>query len=104
MALVGASQLLAFADRMDELSQRAQSVLQRYDDHNRQAHSSGTFQGEGGDMNIRTSAEVQEAQMKIQTRFQNLNDLVRQNTHGYTRTDQQVAHSLAAIPGQLNLK
>jgi len=101
MATVGASELMAFAARMDELSTRAQSVLQRYEDSNQQLSATGGLNGQGGTMNLKTSAEVHEAQMKIQTNFQNLNDLVRQNTNKYTHTDEQNAHNLASIPGML---
>ncbi|WP_157626079.1 hypothetical protein [Mycobacterium sp. 155] len=101
MAEVGAAQLVAFAERMDELSRRAQNVLQRYLDHAQQVQGGGILNGAGGDMNIKTSAEVHEAQLRIQTRFQQLNDLIRQNTQGYTARDEDNAHALAAIPGQL---
>src|ERR1700753_3786787 len=101
MATVDAATLHTFAGRMDELSQRAQNVLQRYEEHSLQVHSSGTLNGAGGSTNLQTAAGVKEAQMRIQTRFQNLNDLVRHNATKFTNTDEQNAQSLAAIPGAL---
>lgn len=104
MATVGASELMAFAARMDELSTRAQSVLQRYEDANQQLSATGGLNGQGGTMNLKTSAEVHEAQMKIQTNFQNLNDLVRQNTNKYTHTDEQNGQTISSVAGALRYR
>jgi len=101
MAKVGAPQLVSFSHRMDELSHRAQNVLQRYLDHAETVQGSGTFTGAGGTANIQTSNEVHEAQTRIQTKFQQLNEVVRQAAQGYTSRDEDNAHSITAVAGGL---
>lgn len=101
MAVVGNSELLAFADAMDDISQQMQSVLSNYDHHSTDLHASGGLQGSAGTANLSTSAEILQAQSRIQHRFQALNDLVRQAAHGYTSTDQNSAHTISQVPGGL---
>lgn len=101
MALVDAAQLNAFAARMDELSQRASSVLQRYQDHNAQLQSSGGFTGAGGTMNIKVTGEVFEAQTNLQTKFQNVNDTVRHQAGSYTNADETNASTLGSVHSAL---
>jgi|SRR5271156_2430973 len=101
MAVVGHSELLSFADAMDDLSQSMQSVLRNYDQHSTDLHASGGLQGAAGQSNLSTSAEILQAQARIQHRFQALNDLVRQAAHGYTNTDQNSAQQIQAVAGHL---
>ncbi len=101
MAVVGHSELLSFADAMDDISTSIQAVLSNYDHHSTDLHHSGGFQGSGGTANLTTSAEILQAQQRIQHRFQALNDLVRQAAHGYTNTDQNNAQQIQAVAGHL---
>ncbi|WP_375489203.1 WXG100 family type VII secretion target [uncultured Mycobacterium sp.] len=104
MALVGHPQLVAFADQMDELSQRVQDVLQQYLNHSMELHSGGGLTGAAGTANIQTTQDVHDAQARIQARFQQLNDLVRQNAHGYANTDHNNQQTIAAVPGALRFQ
>jgi WXG100 family type VII secretion target len=101
MAVVGHSELLAFAEAMDDISQSIQSVMSNYDHHSNDLHASGGFQGAAGMSNLSTSGEILQAQARIQHRFQALNDLVRQAAHGYTSTDQNNAQQIQAVAGNL---
>jgi hypothetical protein len=42
--------------------------------------------------------------MRIQQRFQALNDLVRQAAHGYTSTDENSAQQIRAVAGHLHYR
>ena len=46
-------------------------------------------------------AEIKDAQMKIQTRFQSVNDLLRSGATTYTSTDEDNAHSVASVASSL---
>ena len=46
-----------------------------------------------------TGAEIKDAQMKIQTRFQSVNDLLRSGATTYTSTDEDNAHQFASVAG-----
>ncbi|MBV8860930.1 MAG: hypothetical protein JO082_11285 [Mycobacterium sp.] len=101
MAVVGHSELMSFADAMDEISLNIQTVLTHYDQHSTDLHASGGLTGAGGTANLTTSGEILQAQQRIQQRFQALNDLVRQAAHGYTNTDQNNAQQIQAVAGNL---
>jgi uncharacterized protein YukE len=98
---VNHSAVIALANQMDELSHRAQDVLARYEDAVQAAQSSQTLNGAAGNANITTGAEVKEAQMGIQTRFQMVNDLLRSGATTYTSTDEDNAHQVASVAGSL---
>lgn len=101
MAVVGHAELMSFADAMNDISQSIQAVMSNYDQHSTELHHSGGLQGAAGMSNLSTSAQILEAQMRIQQRFQALNDLVRQAAHGYTNTDEQSAQAIQAVAGHL---
>ena len=63
-------QSIDLANQMDELSHRAQDVLQRYEDASSTRSPAQILNGGAGLANSKTGAEVKEAQLKIQTRFQ----------------------------------
>lgn len=85
------------ANQMGELSHRAQDVLTRYLEAVNHAQSGQILNGSAGLANVRTGQEVQEAQMKIQTRFQSVNDLLRQGAGTYTATDEDNAQQVASV-------
>jgi WXG100 family type VII secretion target len=101
MAVVGNSELLSFADAMNDISQSMQAVLSNYDQHSTDLHASGGLQGAAGMGNLSTSGQILEAQNRIQQRFQALNDLVRQAAHGYTSTDENNAQQIMQTVGHL---
>jgi len=104
MAVVGNSELLSFADAMRDISQSMQAVLSNYDQHSTELHHSGGLQGAAGTGNLQTSAQIVEAQNRIQQRFNALNDLVTQAAHGYTSTDENSAHQIMQVASHLNFR
>lgn len=104
MAVVGHSELMSFADAMNDISQGIQSVLSNYDQHSTELHHSGGLQGAAGMSNLSTSAQILEAQARIQHRFQALNDLVRQAAHGYTSTDENSAQQIASVVSHMQFR
>ncbi|GAB4978954.1 hypothetical protein [Mycobacterium avium] len=93
--------VVALANQMDELSHRAQDVLSRYEAAVQHAQSAQILNGAAGSTNLVTGAEIKDAQMKIQTRFQAVNDLLRSGATTYTSTDEDNAHSFASVAGSL---
>lgn len=93
--------VVALANQMDELSHRAQDVLARYEDAVQHAQSAQIFNGVAGSTNVVTGADIKEAQMKIQMRFQNVNDLLRSGASTYTSTDEDNAHAVASVASGL---
>lgn len=89
------------ANQMDELSHRAQDVLSRYEEAVQHAQSGQILNGSAGQTNLVTGAEIREAQMKIQTRFQSVNDLLRQGAGTYTATDEDNAQQVASVGGHI---
>jgi WXG100 family type VII secretion target len=104
MAVVGHSELLSFAEAMNDISQSIQAVMSNYDQHSTELHHSGGLQGDAGTSNLSTSGEILEAQNRIQQRFQALNDMVRQAAHGYTSTDQNSAQQIRSVAGHLHYR
>ncbi len=89
------------ANKMDELSHRAQDVLSRYKDAIEHAQSAQYINGDAGVANLNTGADVEQAQRKIQARFQSINDLLRSGASNYTSTDQSNAHSVASVAANI---
>lgn len=89
------------SNKMDELSFRAQDVLTRYKDAVEHAQSGQILNGEAGLANLKTGADVDEAQKKIQARFQSINELLRGGASTYTSTDGHNAHQVAAVAGSI---
>jgi WXG100 family type VII secretion target len=98
---VNAQQVNNLANQMDDLSHRAQDVLSRYEEAVNHAQASQTFNGSAGSANIVTTAEVKEAQMKIQTRFQQVNDMLRHGATQYTSTDEDNAQHVRSIASSI---
>lgn len=93
--------VVGLANQMDELSHRAQDVLARYEESVQHAQSGQILNGAAGSTNLVTGAEVKEAQMKIQARFQSVNDMLRSGANTYTSTDEDSAHQLASVASGL---
>jgi hypothetical protein len=98
---VNHSAVVNLANQMDELSHRAQDVLARYEDAVQHAQSGQVLNGAAGLTNLKTGAEVKEAQMKIQARFQAVNDLLRSGAGTYTNTDEDNAHQVASVASSI---
>ncbi|SBS76604.1 conserved hypothetical protein [uncultured Mycobacterium sp.] len=91
------------ANKMDELSHRAQDVLTRYKNAVEDAQN-GVLTGDAGLANIKTGADVDDAQRKIQARFQSINEMLRGGASTYTNTDQHNAHQVAAVAGSIQFR
>jgi WXG100 family type VII secretion target len=98
--VVNHAALVSLANQMDELSHRAQDVLQRYESAVADAHGAH-FKGAAGTANLSTTADVKEAQLKIQHRFQAVNDLLRQGAASYTGSDEDNQSHIASVASSL---
>jgi hypothetical protein len=98
---VNHGQVVGLANQMDELSHRAQDVLQRYEDLVNHGHSGGSLVGAAGQANLVSSGQIKEAQLKIQHRFQQVNDLLRQGASMYSSADDDNHQRLASLPSQM---
>jgi hypothetical protein len=98
---VNHSSVVGLANSMDELSQRAQNVLARYEDAVQHAQAAQILNGSAGNTNVVTGAEIKDAQMKIQSRFQQVNDMLRSGGSQYTNTDEDNAHQIAQVASHI---
>ncbi|BBZ15022.1 hypothetical protein [Mycobacterium branderi] len=98
--LVGQNTLLQTANNLEDLMHQAVDVLNRYYNHSTELQSGG-LEGGAGQTNVVTAEEIQHAQMKIQTRWGHVIDLVRSNTHNYGQQDEHNAASIAAVASDL---
>jgi uncharacterized protein YukE len=98
---VNAGSVVALANQMDELSHRAQDVLARYQAAVEHAQSAQILNGQAGTSHLVTGAEIKDAQMRIQTRFQAVNDLLRSGASTYTTTDEDNAQAVSSVASGL---
>lgn len=101
---VGASQVHTLANTMDDVSYRMQDVLTRYQDANEQAIAGQTMGGHAAMTSRVTGAEIKDSQMKIQTRFQAVNDTLRGGATQYTNMDQDNASNIASIASHIQFR
>ena len=95
-----AAQLHSLSHAMDELSARAVTALQQYEDAVHQA-STATLVGSAGQANVVTTAQIKQAQINVQNRFKPVNDMLRQAAGNFTNTDEDNHQRIAALPSQL---
>jgi len=98
---VDAAAVNDLANRMDELSSRAQSVLQRYEQSHSEIAAAGGFKGDAEAASTKTGLEIHAAQMKIQAKFQHVNELLRSNASRYTNTNEENASHIQQVAGGL---
>jgi WXG100 family type VII secretion target len=98
---VNHASVVNLAGQMDELSQRAQNVLQRYEDTVQHAQAAQILNGGAGNTNLVTAAEIRDAQMRIQQRFQQVNDVLRSGAGHYTNADETNASAIAGLQGHI---
>lgn len=98
---VDVAAVTSLANSMDELSHRAQDVLSRYQEAVQHGQAAQILNGKAGDTNVVTGEEIRAAQMKIQARFQNVNDLLRQNAGTYDNVDHDAAANVAQVASSL---
>jgi WXG100 family type VII secretion target len=95
-----AAQLYSLSHQMDELSARAVTALQQYEDAVQHA-SSGIFVGSAGTANVATTAQIKQAQINVQNRFKQVNEMLRQAGGNFTNTDDDNHQRIASLPSQL---
>lgn len=95
------SVVVTLADKMDELSMRAQNVLAAYEEAQMNAQASGAFVGQGSGASVVTAGEVKAAQMKIQAKFQQVNQLLKDSTHNMNAADEQGHQLITQVAGGL---
>ncbi|MEE6140373.1 type VII secretion target [Mycobacterium sp. 050128] len=98
---VDQSSVVSLAGQMDELSHRAQDVLSRYSDLVQHGNSAQYLRGSAGSTNLVTAEEIHEAQNKIQSRFQSVNELLRSGASQYHNTDSEAQGHIASVAGHL---
>jgi hypothetical protein len=98
---VGQSATLQTANTLDDLKHQAIDVLNRYYQHSQDLQAQGGLNGTAGMTNVVTAEEIQHAQMKIQTRWEQVIQLVRSSVHGYGDRDQQNAQHISSVAGGL---
>lgn len=84
---VNAANVHNLAGTMDDISARMQSVIGRYQAANEEAIANQTMGGGAAMTSLATGAEIHDAQMKIQNRFQQINDALRGAGSHTTNTD-----------------
>ena len=84
---VNAANVHNLANVMDDISLRMQDVMKRYHTANEDAIAHQTMGGNAAMTSLATSGEITDAQMKIQHRFQQVNDTLRQAGSHSTNTD-----------------
>jgi uncharacterized protein YukE len=85
---VNAANVHNLAAVMDDISVRMQGVVGRYQAANEEAIARQTMGGGAAMTSLATGAEIHDAQMKIQNRFQQVNDALRAAGSHTTNTDQ----------------
>ena len=99
--IVGQSQVMSTADALDDLKHQAMDVLERYYHHSTELQGSGGLVGGAGRTNVVTAEEIRHAQMKVQSRWDQLIQALRSSAPQFGQVDAQSASHIASIPGGL---
>jgi hypothetical protein len=89
---------------MDDISARMQDVVGRYQAANEEAISNQTMGGGAAMTSLATGAEIHDAQMKIQHRFQQINDTLRQAGSHTTNTDSDNTSLYQQVAGNIHFQ
>ena len=93
--------------RWTSCQQRAQDVLARYEETVQHGHAAQILNGSAGNTNLITGAEIKEAQMKIQMRFGQVNEMLRGGARPATPTPTRTTlHQISSVhePHPVRLK
>ena len=99
--VVNHAALVNLANEMDELKHQAVSVMSRYEECFNHAQSSKAFAGDAGAASVVSGAQIHDAQMRIQQKFEQVNDLLRHGASTYTGTDQDNQHAIASLTSHI---
>lgn len=95
------SALVNLANEMDELKHQACGVMSRYEETFTHAQSSGAFAGGAGSASVSAGTEIHNAQMRIQQKFEQVNELLRHGAATYTSADEDNAQQAQNLVGHL---
>jgi hypothetical protein len=101
---VGQSATMQTANTLDDLKHQAIDVLSRYYQNAQDLQGQGGLNGTAGTTNVVTAEEIQHAQMKIQTRWEQVIQLIRSNVAGYGDRDHQNASHISSVAGGLRFQ
>lgn len=101
---VNAASVHNLANTMDDISQRMQDVLNRYQHANEESIASQTMGGQAAMTSVATGAEVHDAQTKIQHRFQQVNDTLRQAGSHTSNTDHDNSTLYQQVAGAIRFQ
>jgi uncharacterized protein YukE len=99
--VVGAEQIQATADQLDDLKMQALNVLSRYMEHSTELQASGGLDGQAGVANVATAEEVSNAQREMNMRWESLIAALRNSAPDFTNIDQQSASQITSVAGGL---
>ncbi|MBE1551792.1 uncharacterized protein YukE [Mycobacterium sp. OAS707] len=101
---VNAANVHNLANTMDDVSQRMQDVLNRYQHANEESIANQTMGGNAAMTSVATGAEIHDAQTKIQHRFQQVNDTLRQAGSHTTNTDHDNSSLYQQVAGAIKFQ
>lgn len=82
--------------QMDGLRQRAIDILQRYDDAYTHL-SAAALRGQAGHANFVTSAQIKDAQAKIQARFEQVNQVLHGGNVAFANAEADNAQQVQSL-------
>lgn len=98
---VNHASLVNLANEMDELKHQATGIMARYEETFTHAQASGAFAGGAGKASVGAGTEIHNAQMRIQQKFEQVNQLLRHGASTYTSTDEDNAQQAQNLVGHL---
>jgi uncharacterized protein YukE len=99
--VVNHAAVVNLANEMDELKHQAVSLMSRYEECVNHAQSSKAFAGGAGAASVVSGAQIHDAQMRIQQKFEQVNDLLRHGAATYTGTDQDNQHAVQSLTSHI---
>jgi len=92
------------AGAMDDVSHRIVDLMSRYQDSIENMQASQHLIGDAGTQNVLTAQDVTEAQNKVQNRFKQINDVLRQTGMATAHTDSDAHANLARVAGSISFQ
>ncbi|WP_094287339.1 hypothetical protein [Mycobacterium lehmannii] len=99
--VIGAAQIQATADQLDDLKMQALDVLSRYMQHSTELQATGGLDGRAGVANVVTAEEISTAQREMNMRWETLIAALRNSAPDFTNIDEQSAQQITSVAGGL---
>ena len=99
--VVNHAALVNLANQMDELKHQGVSLMSRYEECFNHAQSSKAFAGSAGAASVVSGAQIHDAQMRIQQKFEQVNELLRHGAATYTGTDEDNTHAIQSVASHI---